>query len=384
MPWASSTANRGELVSAVGEIYAAVENAALWPAVLDRVAELVKSDNVVLFANYADSVANNIQAVARDSDTGIWKPYREHYAAVNVWTERSDQIFPSGAVRYSHQAISDAELKKTEFHADWLQPNGIGYGFGVEIILPDHPKALLSAFRSELQGPFEEQEGGVLQALLPHLQRALRLHCEITMLRSSSQGFERALDAFDRAVFGVSGKGDVLFCNQIARKLIAQADGLCIRNHRLVADLPAQNAELQFLLTQAAVAGSGFSGTGATAIERKSGKPALRLIFLPFAGNLLRYIPDLATLVFVYDPATKPLSSADTLRKLFRLSPAEARLADLLASGTNLAAASEHLKMTTETARFHLKSIFRKTGVNRQAQLVQLAHCLPGNTLSRS
>jgi DNA-binding CsgD family transcriptional regulator len=248
---------------------------------------------------------------------------------------------------------------------------------GAILEVPDQPPALLTSIRSPQKGPFDERQGRVYDALIPHLRRALRLHFELSVLRSTTHGLELALDAFDRAVFGLSGKGKILFCNQTGRQLLAETDGLSTKENRLVADRPTQDTELQFLLAEAAAAGTGFSATGALLIDRRSGKPALRLTLMPFASNLLNHIRELATLVFIDDPAKRPMSRAIALRKLFRLSPAETRLADLLAGGVELAAAAEQLRMTQETARFHLKSIFRKSGLRRQVDLVRLVLSLP-------
>lgn len=110
-------------------------------------------------------------------------------------------------------------------------------------------------------------------------------------------------------------------------------------------------------------------------IDGQANQP--RVTLMPFAGNLLNHIRELATLVFIDDPAKRSMSRAIALRKLFRLSPVEARLADLLAGGVELAAAAEQLRMTQETARFHLKSLFRKTGLRRQVDLVRLVLSLP-------
>jgi len=52
---------------------------------------------------------------------------------------------------------------------------------------------------------------------------------------------------------------------------------------------------------------------------------------------------------------------------------------DLLAAGFELVSAAERLRMSSTTARFHLKSIFRKTGLNRQVDLVRLLLSLPGD-----
>jgi DNA-binding CsgD family transcriptional regulator len=57
---------------------------------------------------------------------------------------------------------------------------------------------------------------------------------------------------------------------------------------------------------------------------------------------------------------------------LFELTPAEANLALLLARGLTLAEVSEAQNISPHTARAQLKSIFAKTGVSRQAELVRL------------
>lgn len=85
-----------------------------------------------------------------------------------------------------------------------------------------------------------------------------------------------------------------------------------------------------------------------------------------------------AALVFISDPEVAPRSRQGVLRSLFGLSPTEARITGLLASGAELATIAAQLRMTLGTARFHLKAIFRKTGTSRQADLVRLVLRLPG------
>src|SRR5262249_47626548 len=60
------------------------------------------------------------------------------------------------------------------------------------------------------------------------------------------------------------------------------------------------------------------------------------------------------------------------LRELYGLTPAEARLAALLAERRNLKAAAAELGITLQTARTHLKRIFGKTAAKNQAHLVRL------------
>jgi DNA-binding CsgD family transcriptional regulator len=71
--------------------------------------------------------------------------------------------------------------------------------------------------------------------------------------------------------------------------------------------------------------------------------------------------------------------SIDLLRRHFGLTPAEARLALHLVAGETLRSAEVKLSISYETARTCLKSIFKKTGTCRQAELViVILTALPG------
>ena len=80
--------------------------------------------------------------------------------------------------------------------------------------------------------------------------------------------------------------------------------------------------------------------------------------------------------VFISDPDPRDAASEqgvkETLRALFQLTPAEANLAIKLARGMSLAEVSAAQNISRHTARAQLKSIFSKTGVTRQAELVRL------------
>ena len=62
--------------------------------------------------------------------------------------------------------------------------------------------------------------------------------------------------------------------------------------------------------------------------------------------------------------------SRAAIRALHGCTRREARLAQLLAQGSNLRDAASEMGVTYETARGYLKSVFAKTGVRTQSQLV--------------
>ena len=68
----------------------------------------------------------------------------------------------------------------------------------------------------------------------------------------------------------------------------------------------------------------------------------------------------------------KPGPPAAILAKTFRLTPAEAKLASVIARGASPEIAAGELKISRETARNQLKSVFAKTNTHRQSELVAL------------
>jgi DNA-binding CsgD family transcriptional regulator len=106
----------------------------------------------------------------------------------------------------------------------------------------------------------------------------------------------------------------------------------------------------------------------------------LRLVVAPVPGDQrLPALDDLApaALLFLHDPAQRPSPPVALLRRLYGLTPQQARLAALLADGLSPAEAAERLGIAGATATAHLKQVYRKTGVHRQAELVRLLLSLP-------
>lgn len=79
-----------------------------------------------------------------------------------------------------------------------------------------------------------------------------------------------------------------------------------------------------------------------------------------------------AVAVFVRDSEGKTQPPVKLAQQLFQLTPAETMLAIQLANGMSLEEAAEALNIRRNTARAHLRSIFSKTGVRRQMELVRI------------
>lgn len=75
--------------------------------------------------------------------------------------------------------------------------------------------------------------------------------------------------------------------------------------------------------------------------------------------------------ISIFDERSPKKPDADILKASFGLTNAETRLALLLAAGSTIADATEKLCVSRHTVRAHLRALFEKVGVSRQADLVR-------------
>jgi DNA-binding CsgD family transcriptional regulator len=366
-----------ELLGLIELIYSAVNDASLWPVILDRIAETVHGRESLLFTHFPNHSAMNVSYLARMDPIAL-VPYTEYYHSVNVLAEECDRMFPDGSIRYAHRAVPDAVFEKTEFCNDYFEPNDMHYSFGLKIPLGEQPPAYIAVVRPKHRGPFEDRDGTVLETLMPHLQRALKLHLQFSQLRLNVEGLGSGLEAFGHAVFGLDSKGRVVLSNRQGEKIAG--DGIRLVDGCLIATHPEENGRLQALLFEAIKSGSrdGLSSGGSLLLGRKSGPSSLRVTVSPFQSHALDSYGQLAALVFVGDPEAVPLSRSAILRGLYGLTAAEARIADLLAGGNEVGEVAVRASITLETARFHVKRVLTKTGTRRQTELMRLMMSLPG------
>ncbi|MGE8321861.1 MAG: helix-turn-helix transcriptional regulator, partial [Pseudomonas sp.] len=114
-------------------------------------------------------------------------------------------------------------------------------------------------------------------------------------------------------------------------------------------------------------------GAEAMSVSRPSGQVNLGLVveLIP-SQELVEGKGKPTVVVYVRDAVGKSLASSGVTSQLYHLTPAETGLALELANGLSLEEASERLNIRRNTARAHLRSIFSKTGVRRQTELVRI------------
>lgn len=174
------------------------------------------------------------------------------------------------------------------------------------------------------------------------------------------------LDHLGMPILLVTCDSSVQYANAAARALI-DGDGLVKAVNSILSTSHANDAER----LKAAIADTCVNGTGRVVVlgGERAPQPVVALI-LPFhsaaQGDRSR------ALVLLRSGKGMSEILVNSLRRLFRLSPAEASIAVALGTGMDLneLASQRHVKLNT--LRSQVASIMAKTGTRRQAQLVAL------------
>jgi DNA-binding CsgD family transcriptional regulator len=106
-------------------------------------------------------------------------------------------------------------------------------------------------------------------------------------------------------------------------------------------------------------------------VQRKDKLPVIVRTWR-FDGAARGSAQDVRALLTLNALGPKPGPPAAILARTFRLTPAEAKLASVIARGASPEIAAGELKISRETARNQLKSVFAKTDTHRQSELVAL------------
>ncbi|AMY09572.1 hypothetical protein LuPra_02791 [Luteitalea pratensis] len=108
-------------------------------------------------------------------------------------------------------------------------------------------------------------------------------------------------------------------------------------------------------------------------LPRRAPRRALTARVAPVGRGTERLAAAAATVIVIVTDAEQPVGLDDgALSQLFGLTPAESRLARLLAEGRDVTEAATMLGLTIGTVRTRLKTVLHKTGTRRQSALVQV------------
>ena len=357
----------------IGRIYEAAVLPDRWPDVLDALGA-------------ACGAAGGIMFVAGDSNPNWVAGPRvswiiEEYIA-NGYMDGNPRGAPMMAEMYpgfrtDADFRSASERASLPVYRDFLIPRGIDAAAGTVFqgTRDDAVALTLEHFASHEQA---KAAVPLLDSLRPHLGRAFSLAARLRANADADAIAALALAGLAAAVVARNGQLRAID-ERFARRLNGAIDTHAGR-------VRFANRFVQARLDQALARVSDPGGVRSIAIPGEQGEPPFALHLLPLRLDARDVFDTDGVLLLLAEPGNASIPGADLLRLLFDLTPTEARLTRLLTEGHAAAEAATLLGMREQTARTHLRSVFAKTGVRRQSDLIRLllGIGMPAVTVSRS
>jgi DNA-binding CsgD family transcriptional regulator len=228
-------------------------------------------------------------------------------------------------------------------------------------------------YRDSRRGPFYPSEADYFLRVAPHLSRVISVAEKVWDISVGPS--LAALDRLNCAAALLDCRGYVTRFNEHAETHFDS--GLMIRHGRIHAADRTSDARLQGLTRAAVSSPPGGSVRAEPVVIARNGSPWLLAEAIPMTSFAHDLFNGGDTLLYFTDLVAKLAPCEGLLSRTFHLTPAEARLASILADGEGIDGASARLAIGRETARTHLRAIFAKTGTRRQAELAALLSRLP-------
>ena len=281
---------------------------------------------------------------------------------------------PRDRIMAVEELIDEPDWLASAVYQSYLAPLGVRYLIGADLALPDGRVCRFRVSRGASDGRFGNAERALCTLLLPHLRRAVRIHSTVEALETERQLHCGTVERLAVGTLLLDGRGKVVAANRVAQDILSGDDGLQLINDELRPHLRRERQALSELIAQAAggKADEPRLVAGLT-LSRPSGRSPYGVLIRPLRpADGLVYGARPVAVLHISDPERQVGASPAVIRALFNLTPAEAGLALLLADGSTLEEAAVRLGSSRHTVRSQLRSIFAKTGVTRQTELVRL------------
>jgi DNA-binding CsgD family transcriptional regulator len=346
--------SKSELLRIVELIYASAEDPENWSEFLRLLRRSIQFDVAAMHAYDYEGRTPSV-GIDLDLDASARRAYESYYGRLNPWIR--GRSFVAGRVLSSDQILPLSRYRRTEFGQDFGVPNRIEYSLSCNLSTCASAVDQLSLNRRASLGLFTVEEHRIMRALVPHLQRAIRLSRQLSTLESFQDTFLESA-----AVFVVDANRRILEVNAEAERMLKTGLLFSASNGSLGTREPNQNPLNRLAAGLADT--ERMIDSAAQEYRAKGVKISRKRSIFGHAGCTV--------LIVRQSGGAQAHALSRQLGARFSLTQAEMRLVEVIPTSRTLKEAAATIGVSPNTAKTHLTRILRKTGMSNQRQLVQL------------
>ena len=311
---------------------------------------------------------------------------REYYEVYYPLDERPPRMrhAPDSQLFHITDLLTEEELKTSATYNELLARAHAQNGIHVRLDGPNGSRIIWGVNDPVDGDGWSSAQLDSIRRLLPHVRQTVHVQQALAGAGALGASFAQLLDTTGLGIVQLDGRGRIVAANDRARDFLRSGNGLFDEDGFLCARRPENNADLQGLLARARAPFRAQGAGGSMIMRRSSALPPLVLHINPVGRQEtdLRVWP-VAVLVLVIDPASHTRIDPAVAAAALGLTGMESRVAVLLAEGMNVREIAAATGRRESTIRSHVKHMFAKHGLSRQAKLVRLVLSLAGAPESR-
>lgn len=359
----------------IGDVYDTVISPETWPQVLERITDYVGAARSILILEDAIEPTKSVFYVSF-SDPEWVKSYLDTYLLLNPMRLASIGQVEAGMVILTSDVMAIEEYARSRFAAEFLAPRRM-VDVAVAVLEATATTITVLAFiRSDEQGLADELLRQKLELIGPHVRRAATIGRVLNQKTLDESALSQTLDRLDGAIFLLDRRATILHSNRGARTLLADhPEMIAIVGGKVRASAQQAREAFEKALAQA---GEGDDALGTDGISIIFGSAEGRTI----VGTMISLVSGsrqalggsyrAVAALFIRELQFDSPASIDMLRSHFGLTRREIAVVAGVVELGGVPQIAAVLGLAPETVRSHLKSIFRKTGTSRQADIVKL------------
>ena len=367
---------RGAFERILETLHAAALDDALWPGAAALIEEAIGASGSILAVSEgsgADARLHFARYLYRGESHP--EPVREYFDVYHALDEGIQRVrrLPRGRLTHGPELYTEDERKTSAAFNEGLPLLGCRNGLAARFDGPDGLRIILGTGDPVGSDGWESARLRLHEHLLPHVHRAVVVRQALAAGDALGATLTGLLDSSRIGVLHLDRSGRVLAANAPALDILRRGDGLSDKDGALGAWLPADHERLQHLLARALPRLWGEPPSGGSMTLRRLSDPAPLGLHISPVGDARADFGGrrVAALVLVVDPVSRPRIDPARVAQALGLTPAEGRVASLLAEGNSvreIAAATGHRLSYVRTL---LIRIYRKQGVAGQLPLVR-------------
>ena len=300
------------------------------------------------------------------------RDYVENYYAIDERAPRFPHV-PGGRVVHSNDLFTAEEMKTSATYNEALPKSHSQNSLAVRMVLEEGAHMGWNLADPVAPGGWEPSRVAMVRRLVPHVQQFVRVRHALVRAGAGDTTVTALLDNPRVGVVHLDERGRILAANDRARGILQADEGLAETDGTLRASAPEDQLRLERLLASALPTSGDPALGGSMPLRHEHALLPLvvhvKPVPAPQPSYGARYV---AALALICEPGTTHRIEPALVAATLGLTSGESRVAVWLAEGKSVEEMARATGHTRGAIYWHLKQIYQKLHISRQAELVRL------------